>query len=89
MAASWTADLVAFLARINEVRASFGLGAVTIPATAAGQVDLLFKERAYTMWLTAHRLGDMRRLIRQYGRSASAVFPSGAYHKAGAYGKRT
>lgn len=85
--AAWQrADLVAYLARINEVRAFFGLGAVTIPATAAGQVDLLFKERAYTMWLTAHRLGDMRRLVRQYGRSASAVFPSGAYHKAGAYG---
>jgi hypothetical protein len=41
-------------------------------------VDLLFEERAYWLWLTGHRLGDLRRLIRQYGRTANQVFPVGA-----------
>jgi hypothetical protein len=31
-------------------------------------------------------MGDLRRLVRQYGRSATAVFPSGAYFKGGTYG---
>jgi len=49
----------------------------TAPTTQAAAVDLLFRERAYWMWLTGHRLGDMRRLIRQYGRTAESVFPTG------------
>jgi hypothetical protein len=35
---------------------------------------------------TAHRLGDLRRLVMQYGRGAETVFPTGAYFKGGAYG---
>jgi hypothetical protein len=38
------------------------------------------------MYLTSHRLGDLRRLVRQYGRGAETVFPTGAYHKPGTYG---
>lgn len=48
---------------------------------AGGAVNLLFNERARWLWLTAHRLGDMRRLIRQYGRAANTVFPTGPYFK--------
>ena len=55
-------------------------------ATKAAQVDQLFKERAYWLFLTSHRLGDMRRLIRQYNRPANTVFPTGAYFKGGTYG---
>ena len=54
--------------------------------TAAQQDDQLFKERAYWMYLTSHRLGDLRRLIRQYGRPVNAVFPNGPYFKGGLYG---
>lgn len=53
--------------------------AVDIPATAAGQQNLLFEERALTFFLTNHRLGDLRRLIWQYGRNSEAVFPTGPY----------
>ena len=49
---------------------------------AGGAVNLLFAERARWLWLTAHRLGDLRRLIRQYGRPENTVFPTGAYFKA-------
>lgn len=45
--------------------------------TTAQLVDIHFKERAYWLWLTSHRLGDLRRLIRQYNRSEDAVFPIG------------
>jgi hypothetical protein len=47
------------------------------PTTQAAAVDMLFKERAYWLYLTGHRLGDMRRLIRQYSRTAATVFPIG------------
>jgi starch-binding outer membrane protein, SusD/RagB family len=50
-----------------------------VPSTAAGRQDLLFTERALNLFLTGHRLGDMRRLIWQYGRSADKVFPIGPY----------
>lgn len=50
-------------------------------ATAGGAVKLLFAERARWLWLTAHRLGDLRRLIRQYAQIADSVFPSGVYFK--------
>jgi hypothetical protein len=49
----------------------------TAPTTQAAAVDQLFSERAKWLWLTGHRLGDMRRLIRQYGRPANTVFPVG------------
>jgi len=55
------------------------LAPLTDPGTAAGRVDLLFRERALWMYVTGHRLGDMRRLIRQYGRTESSVFPTGTY----------
>jgi len=56
------------------------------PVTPSAQVDMLMRERAFWMYLTAHRLGDMRRLIRQYGRTQDQVFPTGPYFKGGTYG---
>ena len=63
--------------------AAGSLAALTDPGTEAGRQDLLFRERAYWLFLTAHRVGDMRRLIRQYGRGAESVFPTGAYSSNG------
>ena len=62
------------------------LPALTAAATPAGQIDQVFQERAYWMFLTGHRLGDMRRLIKQHGRNAESVFPTGTYFKGGTYG---
>jgi hypothetical protein len=50
-----------------------------VPATATGQQDLLFRERALTLFLSGHRVGDLRRLTYQYGRSAESVWPTGPY----------
>jgi hypothetical protein len=49
----------------------------TAPTTQDAAIDLLYKERAYWMWLTGHRLGDLRRLVRIYKRDSEAVFPTG------------
>lgn len=75
-----------FITRINAARAAAGLSPVSLPATTAAQQDLLFAERGFALYLTSHRLGDLRRLVRQYGRAANTVFPSGEYHKGGSYG---
>jgi hypothetical protein len=66
--------------------AAGSLPPLTLQATKDAQVNQLFKERAYWLFLTSHRLGDMRRLIRQYGRSAETVFPTGVYFKGGTFG---
>jgi len=57
------------------------LTAGQIPLTLAGQVDLLFRERALALFLTGHRVGDLRRLIYQYGRAAESVWPTGPYQE--------
>lgn len=69
---------------LNVIRATVP----TLVPLGAGTAttDILFTERAYWMWLEGHRLGDLRRLVRQYGRGAETVFPTGAYFKGGAYG---
>lgn len=80
-------SIAAFNAIHSALRASVGLPAVdATPMSPAQRVDFHFQERALWMYLTAHRLGDMRRLVRQYARPAESVFPSGAYFKGGTYG---
>jgi hypothetical protein len=68
---------------LNGLRSSGGLTPVTDPGSQASRTDLLFRERAFWLYLTGHRLGDLRRLVRQYGRAQATVFPSGTYHKVG------
>ncbi|MGH7720698.1 MAG: hypothetical protein ACREON_17865 [Gemmatimonadaceae bacterium] len=76
-----------------------GLPPLADPGTTAGRVDLMFRERAFWMFGTGHRHGDLRRLIRPtadggYGRASSStnpagpetVFPTGTYYTGTAYG---
>ena len=62
------------------------LRALVPPTTQADQISQVFQERAYWLFLTGHRLGDMRRLIKHIGRPSESVFPTGAYFKGGTYG---
>jgi len=89
------ADRDAVYAGLNALRAS---GPPVIPAMTTGApttqdaaVDLFFKERAYWLWLTGHRLGDLRRLVRNYGRAPETVFPTGTLTSPliGTYGTST
>jgi hypothetical protein len=74
---------------LNDLRANAGAYASpafgAIPALSADsttdasdtlRVNVLFHERAYWLFLTGQRQGDLRRLIRQYGRAPDAVYPS-------------
>ena len=56
------------------------------PGSAAARVDMLFQERAFWLYGTGHRVGDLRRLINQYSRTEFSVYPSGVYHKGGVHG---
>lgn len=80
-------DPDAALTILNDLRATVtGLPALTQPATTAAQVDQLFRERAFWLFGRGTRVGDLRRLIRQYGRTEDQVFPVGEWHKGGNYG---
>jgi hypothetical protein len=52
---------------------------LTVPSTDSGKVTQLFNERAYWLYFTGHRQGDLRRLIRQYQRQPDAVYPTGQW----------
>jgi len=79
-----------WLTILNDLRASSvapaGLDPLVDPGTPDARVDLLFRERAFWLFGTGHRLGDLRRLVKHYGRDPESVFPSGAYHLGGVYG---
>ena len=81
-------DATTYLAKLNDARAAVpGLAPLSDPGSATAREDLLFRERAFWFWGTAHRLGDLRRLVKDYKRGAETVYPSGPYFKGGAYGK--
>jgi len=76
------ADRDAVFAGLNNLRTTNAPAIAPIPGSApttqAAAVDQLFTERGYWEWLTGHRLGDMRRLLRApYNRDADSVFPIG------------
>jgi len=52
---------------------------LTDPGTDEARVDLLYRERAFWLFLTGQRQGDLRRLIRHYGRTQGEVYPVGTY----------
>jgi hypothetical protein len=99
-AALQAGNAASFVSLLNEARAAQGVTTVvTDPGAGNGgadRVNLLFRERAFALFLTAHRLGDLRRLSRPvagstvqppgYGRNPESVFPSGEYFKGGSYG---
>ena len=79
-----------FIQKLNQARTEGGVAGLTAnltdPGTSVARENLLFRERAFWLFGRGYRVGDMRRLIRQYGRSAATVFPTGAWHKGGNYG---
>ncbi len=80
------ANYPAMYAFLNDLRGDVSLPDLVDPGNDDARIDDLFEERARWLFATSHRLGDMRRLIRQYGRDSETVFPTGAYFKGGNYG---
>lgn len=56
------------------------------PTTQAAAIDMLFYERGFWLYLTGHRLADLRRQMTQYSMTEDNTYPTGAYHKGGTYG---
>ena len=88
-------DILGMMAILNGLRASTqNLGAITSPvmtplappATAADARTLLFREKAFWTFGRGQRLGDLRRLVRQYKLPVNQVYPVGKYFKGGDYG---
>ncbi|MEO5813855.1 MAG: hypothetical protein ABIT20_01120 [Gemmatimonadaceae bacterium] len=89
-------DVPGWLATLNTLRAGptqlsqsvrvTGLAPLTDPGSTAARVDLQFREKAFWTFGRGERLGDLRRLIRQYSRTQDTVFPTGIFPKGGTYG---
>lgn len=56
-----------------------GLPPLADPGSAAGRLNLVYSERAFWLFATGHRQGDLRRLLRVYGRDQATVYPTGLY----------
>lgn len=70
----------------NTLRATMSLPALDFSALTGDALILAhMEERAFWLYSTGHRHGDLRRLIDVYGMQASDVFPWGAYFKGGSY----
>ncbi len=89
------ADITQWLGILNALRAAppkLGenqppvLAALTDPGTTVARVSLMFREKAFWTFSRGQRLGDLRRLVRQYGRAVTDVFPEGVHYKGGNYG---
>ena len=71
--------------KLGEIQPA-AMPALVDPGTEAGRVSLHFREKAFWTFGRGQRLGDMRRLIKQYGRTQQQVFPQGVHYKGGNYG---
>lgn len=89
-ATSWLGILNALRAappKVGEVQpTAASLPQLTDPGTADGRLNLLFREKAFWTFGRGQRLGDLRRLIRFYGRTPDNTFPVGTHYRGGAYG---
>ncbi|MDB4914513.1 MAG: hypothetical protein JWM95_2157 [Gemmatimonadetes bacterium] len=90
-------DINGMMTILNALRTQAArpvIGIVTVPVMAAlptppdqnSAITLLFREKAFWTFGRGQRLPDLRRLIRQYGRSQDQVFPTGVFFKGGNYG---
>lgn len=82
-------NVTTWLGRLNLLRQTAitpPLADTTDPGTPAGRLDLMYRERAFWLFLTGHRQGDLRRLIRYYGRAADQVYPAGPTSGTAQYG---
>lgn len=87
-AAQWLATLNALRAappKLGDVQPA-ALAALQDPGTDTARVSLQFREKAFWTFGRGQRLGDLRRLVRQFGRPQDRVFPVGVHYKGGSYG---
>ena len=71
--------------KVGEVQPPV-MAALAVPTTNDEAINVYFREKAFWTFSRGQRLGDLRRLIRQYGRNEDTTFPSGNHYKGGTYG---
>jgi hypothetical protein len=74
---------------LTTIKSTPVMAALTDPGNDPARVAQLFREKAFWTFSRGQRLGDLRRLIRQYGTygfDASNTFPSGTHYRGGTYG---
>ncbi len=70
----------------NTLRANMSLPALDFSGLTGNALMLAhMAERAFWLYSTGHRHGDLRRLVDVYGMQPSDVFPWGDYFKGGSY----
>jgi len=89
-------NVTGWLAILNTLRAGptqlsqgvkiTGMAPLVDPGTAASRLALQFREKGFWTFGRGERLGDFRRLIRQYQMTQDQVFPTGVFPKGGVYG---
>jgi len=57
--------------------------ALPTPATKDDAISLFFREKALWQFERGYRMDDLRRLVRQYGRTQDKVFPTGNFTRNG------
>ncbi len=81
-------DIPGMMTILNTLRASPqvlgvfqvpAMAALPTPATKTDAVNLFFREKALWQFQRGYRMDDLRRLVRQYGRTQDKVFPSGGF----------
>ena len=72
--------------RLGDIQPA-AMAALSDPGSDVARVNAHFREKAFWTFSRGQRLGDMRRLIKQYGRTEATVFPQGVHYKGGNYGK--
>jgi hypothetical protein len=88
-------DYAGMMTILNALRATppkisnmqpVAMPALPTPASKDAATTLFFREKAFWTFGRGQRLNDMRRLMRQYGRTEAQVYPTGSYFKGGSYG---
>lgn len=75
--------------QLTPIRATPVMAPLTDPGSDPARVAQLFREKAFWTFSRGERLGDLRRLIRQYGSygfDATNTFPTGVHYRGGTYG---
>jgi len=87
-----TGDIAGMMTILNALRtAPQVLGIFKVPAMSplptpadkTSATDLFFREKALWQFQRGYRMDDLRRLVRQYGRTQDKVFPSGNFTRNG------
>ncbi len=76
----------AYLTTLNSLRTSAGMTPLVDPVAPTARVKQFFSEREFWLYLTGHRLGDLRRMVRSYGFTQDQVFPTGQTINGTSYG---